>query len=135
MEEVTKRVVQLEKDTHQIRLDVATLTERSKNFATRTSVDQLIERCATFVTRAEFNGKLHDFEVRLNARLDRMDSRINEQFRQMHIDHMAMIERLDTRITLTEARTHTTDSKIFWGIFLPGMTAAIGWFFHTVVMV
>ncbi|QUG77436.1 hypothetical protein GKQ23_21625 [Erwinia sp. E602] len=132
MDELNKRIEQLEKDTHQIRLDVTALTERSKNFATtasvekliercdtfatKASVEKLIERCDTFVTKAEFTGTLHAFEVRLNERLDNMDSR-----------HQAMIEKLNSRI-------NSSDSKVFWGIFLPMMTAAITWFVKTAVL-
>ncbi|KQN57817.1 MULTISPECIES: hypothetical protein [unclassified Erwinia] len=116
MDELNKRIEQLEKDTHQIRLDVTALTERSKNFATTASVEKLIERCDTFVTKAEFTGTLHAFEVRLNERLDNMDSR-----------HQAMIEKLNSRI-------NSSDSKVFWGIFLPMMTAAITWFVKTAVL-
>lgn len=41
MDNLIKRVELLEKDTHQIRVDVATLSERSKSFATKEDV-QLI---------------------------------------------------------------------------------------------
>lgn len=127
MQELTKRLEQVEQDTHQIRIDVATLTEQAKSFATRASVEALTERCANFVTKAEFNGKLHDFEVRLNARLDGMDKRMDQRYEKMDERHMAMMARLDSKVD-------SIGSKIFWGIFFPGMTVAIGWFIRNAVM-
>ena len=53
MEELNKRGELLEKDTHKISVDLATLTERSNNFATTASVDALGARCDSFVTKAE----------------------------------------------------------------------------------
>lgn len=105
MKELTKRVEQVEKDTHQIRIDVATLTERSKNFATTTSVEALTERCKHFVTKGEFTSALHQMEVRLTDKLDGLGLRING-----------------------------VESKIFWGIFLPAMSAIVAWFVKTTVL-
>ena len=121
MKELTKRVEQVEKDTHQIRIDVATLTERSKNFATTTSVEALLERCDSFatrvavekltercehfVTKGEFTSALHQMEVRLTEKLDGLGLRING-----------------------------VESKIFWGIFLPAMSAVVAWFVKTTVL-
>lgn len=41
MEKLTQRVERLEEDTHQIKLDLAVLTARSENFATKADLAEL----------------------------------------------------------------------------------------------
>ena len=54
MEEMSRqlnRFDQLEQDTHQIKLDLAVLTERAETFATKSDLQVLFERTEKFATR------------------------------------------------------------------------------------
>ena len=60
MDNLSKRVEQLEKDTSQIRVDMATLTERSKHFA----------------TKEDLAKGLAEIEGRIEKKIDSINTRI-----------------------------------------------------------
>jgi len=80
MERLTKRVDRLEQDTHQIKTDLAVLTERSQNFATKADVEGL--RTDQFKLRCEMLEGFARLETQTAAQFARHDksfARIEKQ--------------------------------------------------------
>ena len=69
MDNLEQRVERLEKDTQQIKLDLAVLTSRSENFATKADVAEL---------KAELVQEIVASEVRTNAKFERIDKRFDD---------------------------------------------------------
>lgn len=76
MDDLKKRVEQLEKDTNQIRVDMATLLERSQNFATQSSLSDLSARAESFATKADLAQQLSASESRITSKIDSINNRI-----------------------------------------------------------
>ena len=76
MDDLKKRVEQLEKDTNQIRVDMATLLERSQNFATQSSLSDLSARAESFATKADLVQQLSASESRITSKIDSINNRI-----------------------------------------------------------
>lgn len=56
MDDLKKRVERTEENIAQIKIDLATLTTRSENFATKATLDSLVVRSETFATKADFES-------------------------------------------------------------------------------
>ncbi|WP_158784571.1 hypothetical protein [Pantoea sp. BAV 3049] len=112
MDGIIKKVEQLEKDTHQIKVDMATLTERSQNFASKSALEALIERSAHFATKA-------DLEIlRTENALTRAD---------LVKEISASESRLNTKID-------SINNRIIWTLLVPALTAIILWFLKVAVL-
>lgn len=122
MERLTKRVERLEQDTGQIKTDLAVLTERSKNFATKTDVDAL--RTDQFKLRCEMLAGFARIEKQTAAQFARIDEKlaradawtlqangnfatISEQFKR--IDEQ--FERIDERFERMDERFERIDER------------------------
>ena len=114
MEALTKRVEQLEKTTQQIQQDVAVLTARSENFATKADVECL--RTEQGMLRIELLGEMGQLEKRMDAKFERMDDKFEARFERL--DHK--IDKLGGRMT--------------WNIMVPAVLAVIAWFVKVVVL-
>ena len=73
MERLNKRVDRLEQDTHQIRTDLAVLTERSQSFATKADVEGL--RTDQFKLRCEMLEGFARIEKQTAAQFARIDEK------------------------------------------------------------
>ncbi len=107
MEALTKRVEQLEKTTHQIQQDVAVLTARSENFATKADIECL--RTEQGQMRIELLGEMSQLERRLE-------------------------DKFGTRFEKIESKIDKLGDRMTWNIMLPGVLAVIAWFVKEVVL-
>ncbi|QQU57932.1 hypothetical protein [Serratia liquefaciens] len=74
MDNLTKRVEQLEKDTHKIQLDLAVLTTRSEEFATKSGLAELAARFEDVAPKSA----LGNFECATKSALAELSTRCNE---------------------------------------------------------
>jgi len=75
MDILEQRVERLEEDTRQIKLDLAVLTARSENFATKTDVAEL---------RAELIKEIAASEARTNIRFEKIDEKFERMFEKFN---------------------------------------------------
>jgi len=117
MDILEQRVERLEEDTRQIKLDLAVLTARSENFATKTDVAEL---------RAEFIKEIADSEARTNIRFEKIDEkfeRIDEKF-----------ERIDEKFERMFEKFNDINSRITWTLMIPALVAVLLWFIKTAIL-
>lgn len=141
MERLTQRVERLELDTHQIKTDLAVLTERSQNFATRTDVEglraeQLKLRCEMHdgfaQTTAQF-ARIDEKFVRIDERFGRIDERferIDERFDRMDDKFERMdekFERIDMKFERVDEKFDRLNDRITWTLMVPATLAVLGW--------
>ncbi|WP_312839481.1 hypothetical protein [Pantoea piersonii] len=141
MERLTQRVERLELDTHQIKTDLAVLTERSQNFATRTDVEglraeQLKLRCEMHdgfaQTTAQF-ARIDEKFVRIDERFERIDERfdrIDERFDRMDDKFERMdekFERIDMKFERVDEKFDRLNDRITWTLMVPATLAVLGW--------
>lgn len=134
MERLTQRVERLELDTHQIKTDLAVLTERSQNFATRTDVEglraeQLKLRCEMHdgfaQTTAQF-ARIDEKFVRIDERFGRIDERferIDARFDRMD----EKFERIDMKFERVDEKFDRLNDRITWTLMVPATLAVLGW--------
>ncbi|RTY56941.1 hypothetical protein EKL29_12960 [Pantoea sp. YU22] len=155
MERLTQRVERLELDTHQIKTDLAVLTERSQNFATRTDVEglraeQLKLRCEMhdgfaqttahfaridekFVRIDERFGRIDERFERIDERFERIDERfdrIDERFDRMDDKFERMdekFERIDMKFERVDEKFDRLNDRITWTLMVPATLAVLGW--------
>ncbi|MBZ6387966.1 MULTISPECIES: hypothetical protein [Pantoea] len=127
MERLTQRVERLELDTHQIKTDLAVLTERSQNFATRTDVEGL--RAEQLKLRCE----MHDSFAQTTAQFARIDEkfvRIDERFGRIdaRFDRMdEKFERIDMKFERVDEKFDRLNDRITWTLMVPATLAVLGW--------
>ncbi|WP_246760483.1 hypothetical protein [Erwinia phyllosphaerae] len=110
MDNLEQRVERLEKDTQQIKLDLAVLTSRSENFATKADVAEL---------KAELVQEIVASEVRTNAKFERID----EKF-----------QRIDEKFERIDKRFDDLNNRILWTLMVPALTAILLWFVKTAIL-
>lgn len=131
MERLTKRVERLEQNTQQIKTDLAVLTERSNNFATKTEVESL--RTDQFKLRGEMLGGFARLEKQMAERFERVDEkfeRIDEKFERIdekfeRIDEK--FERMDDKFERVNERFDRLNDRITWTLLAPALLAVLGW--------
>lgn len=114
MEKLTQRVERLEEDTHQIKLDLAVLTARSENFATKADLAELKTELKDDI--AGLRTDQYEMRVELLREIAASEARANGKF-----------ERLDTKIG-------DINNRITWTLLIPALTAIILWFVKTAVL-
>ena len=110
MDILEQRVERLEEDTRQIKLDLAVLTARSENFATKTDVAEL---------RAELIKEIAASEARTNIRFEKID----EKF-----------ERIDEKFERMFEKFNDINSRITWTLMIPALVAVLLWFVKTAIL-
>ncbi len=141
MERLTKRVERLELDTHQIKTDLAILTERSQNFATKTDVeglrtDQFRLRCemlegfaqtaAQFARIDERFARVSDWTGQADtnfAAIDKQFERVHEQFKCVD----EKFERIHERFERVDEKFDRLNDRITWTLLVPAVLAVLGW--------
>ncbi|WP_301251250.1 emp24/gp25L/p24 family protein [Erwinia sp. PsM31] len=124
MDILEQRVERLEEDTRQIKLDLAVLTARSENFATKTDVAEL---------RAELIKEIAASEARTNIRFEKIDEkfeRIDEKFER--IDEK--FERIDEKFERMFEKFNDINSRITWTLMIPALVAVLLWFIKTAIL-
>ncbi|MCG7388392.1 hypothetical protein [Pantoea sp. ACRSB] len=155
MERLTQRVERLELDTHQIKSDLAVLTERSQNFATRTDVEvlhteQLKLRCEmhegfaqTAVQFARIDEKFARIDekfVRIDERFERIDERfgqIDAKLERMDKRFERMdekFERIDMKFERVDEKFDRLNDRITWTLMVPAILAVLGWLVKEVLV-
>ncbi len=117
MDILEQRFERLEEDTRQIKLDLAVLTARSENFATKTDVAEL---------RAELIKEIAASEARTNIRFEKIDEkfeRIDEKF-----------ERIDEKFERMFEKFNDINSRITWTLMIPALVAVLLWFVKTAIL-
>lgn len=120
MERLTPRVERLERDTHQIKTDLAVLTERSQHFATKTDVeglrtDQFRLRCEMLEGFAQTAAQFARIDERF-AHVDEKIDRLNEKF-----------ERLNEKFERVDEKFDRLNDRITWTLMVPAVVAVLGW--------
>jgi len=124
MDILEQRVERLEEDTRQIKLDLAVLTARSENFATKKDVAEL---------RAELIKEIAASEARTNIRFEKIDEkfeRIDEKFER--IDEK--FERIDEKFERMFEKFNDINSRITWTLMIPALVAVLLWFVKTAIL-
>ncbi|WP_312465107.1 hypothetical protein, partial [Pantoea endophytica] len=120
MEQLTKRVEQLEKTTQQIQTDVAVLTARSEHFATKADIEKV--RAEQGVMRVEILGELGALEQRIDKKLERMEDQLNPKFDKIDLIFERIdqrFERIDQRFNQLEDKISAFNNSITWKIMIP----------------
>lgn len=148
MERLTQRIERLELDSRQIKTDLAVLTERSQNFATRTDVEvlhteQLKLRCEMhegFAQTAVQFARIDEKFVRIDERFERIDERfgrideklerMDERFERMDekFERIDMkFERIDMKFERVDEKFDRLNDRITWTLMVPAILAVLGW--------
>ena len=141
MEELTQRVGLLEKTTHQIQQDVAVLTARSENFATKADIGTLRTELLGEMGQSEkrtdckfekmalhFDDKLEKLEVRIDDKLDKMEQRIDVKFERMDEKFEKKFVRIDERFEKLNVKFEKLNDRLTWSIMVPAILAVLAWF-------
>ena len=163
MEKLTQRVERLEEDTHQIKLDLAVLTARSENFATKADLAELKAELKSdqYEMRVELLREIGACDMRANTRFEKIDEqlsgfnekfiKIDEQFKRVderfervderfnRVDEQfkkvdEQFRKVDARFESLETKIGNIDSKITWTLLIPALTAIILWFVKTAIL-
>ncbi len=149
MEQITKRVEQLEKNTQQIQTDVAVLTARSEHFATKADIEKV--RAEQGVMRVEIMGELGALEQRIDKKFERMEDQLNPKFDKIdliferieqrfeRIDQRfervdERFERVDQRFNQLEDKISAFNDSITWKIMIPTGLLVLAWFVQNIVL-
>jgi len=134
MEQLTKRVEQLEKTTQQIQTDVAVLTARSEHFATKADIEKV--RAEQGVMRVEILGELGALEQRIDKKLERMEDQLNPKFDKIDLIFERIdqrFERIDQRFNQLEDKISAFNNSITWKIMIPTGLLVLAWFVQNIV--
>ena len=117
MERLTKRVDRLEQDTHQIKTDLAVLTERSQNFATKADVeglrtDQFKLRCEMLEGFARLETQTAAQFARHDKSFARIEKQTAEQFARIEKQTAEQFARHDTSFARIEKQTAEQFARI-----------------------
>lgn len=128
MEQLSKRVEQLEKTTQQIQTDVAVLTARSEHFATKADIEKV--RAEQGVMRVEILGELGALEQRIDKKLERMEDQLNPKFDKIDL----IFERIDQRFNQLEDKISAFNNSLTWKIMIPTGLLVLAWFVQNIVL-
>ncbi|WP_234472922.1 hypothetical protein [Erwinia sp. S63] len=100
MEELTQRVGLLEKTTHQIQQDVAVLTARSENFATKADIGTLRTELLGEMGQSEkrSDGKFEKMALHFDDKLGGMARHFDDKLGKMALHFDDKLEKLELRI-------------------------------------
>ncbi|WP_231638502.1 hypothetical protein [Pantoea sp. SM3] len=100
MEELTQRVGLLEKTTHQIQQDVAVLTARSENFATRADIGTLRSELLGEMGQSEkrTDGKFEKMALHFDDKLGGMSRHFDDKLGKIALHFDDKLEKLEVRI-------------------------------------
>ncbi|MBA0034988.1 hypothetical protein HS962_01860 [Pantoea sp. BIGb0393] len=142
MEQLTKRVEQLEKTTQQIQMDVAVLTARSEHFATKADIETV--RTEQAVMRFEIMGELGELEKRIDKKFERMEEKFDQRFDNADKKFDSIdkkFERIDKKFDKVDERFNQLNDKISqlnnsltWKIMLPTCLLVLAWFVQNIVL-
>ncbi len=135
MEQLTKRVEQLEKTTQQIQTDVAVLTARSEHFATKADIEKV--RAEQGVMRVEIMGELGALEQRIDKKFERMQDQLNPKFDKIDLIFERIdqkFERIDQRFNQLEDKIAAFNNSITWKIMIPTGLLVLAWFVQNIVL-
>ncbi|MBD9658413.1 hypothetical protein IB226_02895 [Pantoea sp. PNT03] len=135
MEQLTKRVEELEKTTQQIQTDVAVLTARSEHFATKADIEKV--RAEQGVMRVEIMGELGALEQRLDKKFERMEDQLNPKFDKIDLIFERIdqrFERIDQRFNQLEDKISAFNNSITWKIMIPTGLLVLAWFVQNIVL-
>ncbi|MDY0925938.1 hypothetical protein SOM41_06195 [Enterobacter sp. CFBP8995] len=156
MEQLTKRVEQLEKTTQQIQTDVAVLTARSEHFATKADIEKV--RAEQGVMRVEIMGELGALEQRIDKKFERMEDQLNPKFDKIDLIFERIeqrfervdekfervdekfervderFERVDERFNQLEDKIAAFNNSITWKIMIPTGLLVLAWFVQNIVL-
>lgn len=118
MERLTKRVDRLEQDTHQIKTDLAVLTERSQNFATKADVeglrtDQFKLRCEMLEGFARLETQTAAQFARHDKSFARIEKQTAEQFARIEKQTAEQFARIEKQTAEQFARIEKQTAKQF----------------------
>lgn len=123
MDNLTKRVEQLEKDTHKIQLDLAVLTTRSEEFATKSGLAELVARSEDFATKADIES----------VRTDHMTLRA-EVVKELAASEKRMTDKFENKFDAVNKRLEGINDRLLWTLMIPAIVAILLWFVKEAVL-
>lgn len=113
MEKLEKRIERVEQDLHQVKIDIAVLTERSQTFATKADLE---------VIRSEHGA----FKKEVIQRFDNIDKRFDA------IDKK--FDTIDKKFDAIDKKFDALNNRIIWTMMVPLTLFVVGWFIKTAVL-
>jgi len=106
MEKLEKRIERVEQDLHQVKIDIAVLTERSQTFATKADLE---------VIRSEHGA----FKKEVIQRFDAIDKKFDT---------------IDKKFDAIDKKFDALNNRIIWTMMVPLTLFVVGWFIKTAVL-
>lgn len=106
MEKLEKRIERVEQDLHQVKIDIAVLTERSQTFATKADLE---------VIRSEHGA----FKKEVIQRFDNIDKKFDT---------------IDKKFDAIDKKFDALNNRIIWTMMVPLTLFVVGWFIKTAVL-
>ena len=152
MDGIKEKIDWLESETGQIRVDVASLVERSKYMANQAALDKLTERSKGFANQTTLDklterSKGFASQTALDALIERSDSfatkavlhqeiglvrsDVHKEVGLAKVDLMKEISATERRLNM---KFDTLNNKITWTLLLPALTAIILWFVKVAIL-
>lgn len=134
MEQLTKRVEQLEKTTQWVQKDVAILLARSEYFATKVGLEVLTARLENFATKADLECVKNELKteqagmrVEILGELGKLENRIDKKFEKMDLKFDKQFEKVDQKFD-------SLNDRLTWSIMVPAVAAILIWFVKDIVL-
>jgi predicted TIM-barrel fold metal-dependent hydrolase len=125
MEQLAKRVEQLDKTTQKIQMDVAVLAARSESFATKADIESV--RTEQGVMRLEIMAELGQLENRIDKKFDRIEEKFDAKFDKVDEKFERMENKFDRKFA-------QLNDRLTWSIMVPALLAVLAWFVKTAVL-
>jgi ribosome-binding ATPase YchF (GTP1/OBG family) len=125
MEQLAKRVEQLDKTTQKIQMDVAVLAARSESIVTKADIESV--RTEQGVMRLEIMAELGQLENRIDKKFDRIEEKFDAKFDKVDEKFERMENKFDRKFA-------QLNDRLTWSIMVPALLAVLAWFVKTAVL-
>lgn len=112
MEKLEKRIERVEQDLHQVKIDIAVLTERSQTFATKADLEVIRSEQGAF--KKEVIQKFDNIDKKFDA--------IDKKF-----------DAIDKKFDAIDKKFDALNNRIIWTMMVPLTLFVVGWFIKTAV--
>ena len=119
MEKLEKRIERVEQDLHQVKIDIAVLTERSQTFATKADLEVIRSEQGAF--KKEVIQKFDNIDKRFDS-IDKKFDAIDKKF-----------DAIDKKFDAIDKKFDALNNRIIWTMMVPLTLFVVGWFIKTTV--